>query len=298
MNPQRARLLSRTILLRSLHMPRTIRSLASLLLACLGLFGCYMPTVARSRGYHPSDADLTVTRLVHGSAILDFRETRILLDPWYSPTPPLGQSVPIGLSLENLPPLRGLLITQQRDDHFDAATLRNLPDKALRVIVCSGLGPKVRAMGYEDVVELQHWERSQIGSVIVTAVPAGQSAVGNGYVLEGNSLTVYVAGDTPFDEVLFRQLAERYPHIDLALLPIGGVRIFGSQVDMTPQAAAEAFTVLHPQHVIPYDYELTGPFPIFASAATAPQQFLRSVGPKGREAVVVLEPGESWHHYR
>jgi L-ascorbate metabolism protein UlaG (beta-lactamase superfamily) len=279
-------------------MPRTIRSLAPLLLSCLGLVGCYMPTIARSRGYHSSDADLTVTRLVHGSAILDFRETRILLDPWYSTTPPLGQSVPIGLSLENLPPLRGLLITQRRDDHFDAATLRDLPDKALRVIVCPGLGREVREMGYPDVVELQHWERSQIGSVIVTAVPAGRSAAGNGYVLEGNSFTVYVAADTPFDEALFRQLAERYPQIDLALLPIGGVRIFGSQVDMGPQAAAEAFALLHPQYVIPYDYELTGPFPILTSATTPPQEFLRAVGAKEREAVVVLEPGESWHHYR
>lgn len=279
-------------------MPRTIRSLAPLVLACLGLVGCYMPTVARSRGYHPSDADLTVTRIVHGSAVLDFRETRILLDPWYSPTPPLGPSVRIGLSLENLPPLRGILITRQRDDHFDAATLRDFPDKSLRVIVCAGLGAEVRAMGYEDVVELQHWERSQIGSVIVTAVPVGPSVTGNGYVLEANALTVYVAADAVFDEPLVRRLAERYPHVDLALLPIGGVRILGSKIDMTPEEAAEAVALLRPQHVIPYDYELTGPFPILIGRTMPAKQFLKAVGPKAHDAVVVLDPGESWHHYR
>jgi L-ascorbate metabolism protein UlaG (beta-lactamase superfamily) len=279
-------------------MSRVSRSLAPLLLACFGLVGCYMPTVARNRGYHPSDADFSVTRIVHGSVILDFRETRILLDPWYSATPPLGPSVTIGLSPDNLPPLRGILITQKRDDHFDAATLRTFPDKSLRVIVRRGLGDELRAMGYQDVVELEDWERSQIGGVIVTAVPARQSVPENGYVLQGNSLTVYVAGDTLFDEPLFRQIAERYPHIDVALVPIGGIRVVGSQLDMTPDEAAQAFAILKPERVIPYHYELAGPFPFVTSATNPTKRFLTVAGAKAPGAVVVLDPGESWHHYR
>lgn len=281
-------------------MRRSARLLPSLLLSAL-LSACYQPTVARQRSYHPSDADVSITRIVHASAIIDFRETRILLDPWYSPSPPLGQSENIGLSVENLPALRGILITHQHDDHFDPQMLRDYPDKSLRVIARRGLGDRIRALGYADVVEVEDWERSQIGSTIVTAVPARHRVPESGFVLEANSLTVYVAGDTLFDERQFRSIAQRFPTIDLALLPVGGIRSFGRQLDMTPEEAAEACTILKPAHVIPYHYGLTGPFLVVTNTSHAAQAFKQAVGEKSiepRPDVVILDAGESWHHYR
>lgn len=263
--------------------------------------GCYTPTVARTQSYHPSDADLSVTRIVHGSAVIDFRETRILLDPWYSPTPPLGPAEAIGLSLENLPPMRGILITHKHDDHFDAETLRGFPNKSLRVIVRRGLGAELQRMGYSDVVELEDWESSQIGSVIVTAVAARHTVAENGYVLQGNSLTLYVAGDTRLDDQLFHQILDRFSTIDAALLPIGGIRILGRRLDMSPEEAAEAFAILKPGHVIPYHYGLTGPLPFLTSASNPVKRFVEAAQQHdagSRRAIVVLDPGQSWHHYR
>ncbi len=274
---------------------------ATLLLGSL-LAACYTPTVARTRTYHPSDADLSITRIVHGSAVIDFRETRILLDPWYSPTPPLGPAEDVGISLENLPAMRGILITHEHDDHFDAETLRDYPNKALRVVVPRGLGSAIRAMGYEDVVELDEWDRSQIGSAIVTAVPARHDVPEDGYVLQGNGLTLYIAGDTKFDAKLFQDIASRFPTIDAALLPVGGIRLFGKRLDMDPDEAAEAFSTLRPAHVIPYHYGLTGPFPIITDVSQPAKSFQsaigKTLGKKATSAVVILEPGESWHHYR
>jgi L-ascorbate metabolism protein UlaG (beta-lactamase superfamily) len=263
---------------------------------------CYAPTVARTRTYHPSDADLSVTRLVHGSAVIDFRETRVLLDPWYSPTPPLGPDEDVGISLENLPVMRGILITHKHDDHFDAETLREYPNKELRVVLPRGLGPSVRAMGYGEVVELEAWERSQIGSALVTAVPSRHNVPELGYVLQGNGLTLYVAGDTEFDAKLFQDIASRFPTIDVALLPVGGIRLFGRRLDMDPNEAAEAFAILRPAHVIPYHYGLTGPFPLVTAASKPAQSFASTVAGSSEKlakgTVVILQPGDSWHHYR
>lgn len=281
-------------------MPRAARLLLWLLFGAI-VAGCYQPTVARQRNYHPSDADLSVTRIVHASAIIDFRETRILLDPWYSPIPPLGQSETIGLSVENLPPLRGILLTHQHDDHFDPRMMQDYSDKSVRVIVRRGLGERIRELGYGDVVELEDWETSQIGSAIVTAVPARHRVAENGYVLQANGLTVYVAGDTLFDEKEFRDIAGRFPAIDLALLPVGGIRTLGRRLDMSPQEAAEACTILRPAQVIPYHYGLTGPF-LFVTTASRPaqsfQQALKRMKIDPKPAVVILDAGESWHHYR
>ena len=281
-------------------MPRCLRTCVLAILT-FTVAACYTPTVARTRTYHPSDADLSITRIVHGSAIIDFRETRILLDPWYAPHPPLGPDEPIGISLENLPPMRGMLITHKHDDHFDVSTLREYPDKSLPVIVPKGLGKALRDIGYASVTELDPWDRSQLGGVIVTAVPARHRVPEVGFVLQANSTTLYVAGDTRFDEEIFGQIAKLFPTIDAALLPVGGIRILGRRLDMTPQEAADAFQILHPAHAIPYHYGLTGPFPFVTTASDPAKTFQASVvehDQSASAAVVILEPGESWHHYR
>jgi L-ascorbate metabolism protein UlaG (beta-lactamase superfamily) len=280
---------------------RPILRLLPLIIALGASVGCYAPTVQRTRTYQPSDADLIVTRIVHGSAVIDFPETKILLDPWYNPTPPFGPSEPMGLSLDNLPPMRGILITHKHSDHLDDQTLAKYPDKSLRVIVPPGLGAKIRAMGYQDVVELEHWDRSQLGSVIVTAVPSKHSVPENGYVLQGNSVTLYVAGDTLFDEQIFQEIHKRFPNIDAALLPVGGIRIMGERLDMSPEEAAEAFAILKPHRAIPYHYGLTGPFPFILTTSAPEKAFRQAVAsqdPAAGNAVVILEPGRSWHHYR
>jgi len=123
-----------------------------------------------------------------------------------------------------------------------------------------------------------------------------------GYVLQGNGVTLYVAGDTEFDAKLFHEIAARFPEIDAAMLPVGGIRSFGHRLDMTPDEAAEAYTILHPAHVIPYHYGLTGPFPVVTSASDPAKSFQTAItgasGKHNKGVVVILQPGESWHHYR
>jgi L-ascorbate metabolism protein UlaG (beta-lactamase superfamily) len=270
---------------------------------CLGLSAaaCYTSEVARTRAYHPSDADVSVTRIVHGSVIVDFRETHILVDPWYTPSPPLGPREPIGLAIESLPPIRGILITHKHDDHYDETALRNFPNKSIRVVARRGLGAGIKALGYQDVVELEDWEQSQIGSVVLTAVPARHGVDENGYVLTNGGATLYLAGDTQFDERQFREIAKRFPKLDGALLPVGGIRIMGRRLDMSPDEAADAAVILKAGNVIPYHYGLTGPFPFATYASSAAEKFRTALEQRSTGAgasVVILEPGESWHHYR
>jgi L-ascorbate metabolism protein UlaG (beta-lactamase superfamily) len=268
--------------------------------ASVAAIACYAPVVARERSYHPSDADLTVTRIVHGSAILDFAGNRVLLDPWYSPSPPFGQGETIGLALDKLPSFRGILITHRHDDHFDSETLENFADKTVRVVVPRGLGPEVARMGYQDVVEVEAWEETQIGSIIVVAVPAKHPVREVGYVLRKDGVVVYAAGDTLLDKSDMRAIAEAFPRIDVALLPVGGIRIFGRRLDMDAAEAARAFAILRPGHAIPVHYALTGPFPFVLSHAGAAEDFASKVQAAGGapSSVVVLQAGDSWHHYR
>ena len=270
------------------------------MLALLGaLSACYAPTVNRQRSYHPSDADVTITRIVHASFIVDFGTTRVLVDPWFSPAPPLGQRETIGIALDRIPEVRGILITHRHNDHFDRETLESYRHKSVRVITVRGLGEDLREMGYTDVVEIGEWEQSQIGGAVVRAVPARHSVDETGYVLQANGVTTYLAGDSLFDEESFRAIAQEFPAIDVAVLPVGGIRIFGRRLDMNPNEAAAAVKILKPSRVIPSHYGLTGPFPFVFSSSEPASEFSKLVQAKvPATQVIVLQPGESWHYYR
>ena len=137
-----------------------------------------------------------------------------------------------------------------------------------------------------------------VGDVRVTAVPASHAVPENGYVLESHGVSAYLGGDTrSFDEL--PEVAERFPHLSVALLPVGGERLLGLARTMGPDEAAEAAKTLGAERVIPIAYGKRGGFPVRWFAGDPVARFVKACRAEGigRDRVVVLEPGESWHYY-
>ena len=68
-------------------------------LGCAAVFaGCVAIPFPRGSTYHGSDADLGVTRVIHGSLILELGHTRLLLDPWFHSSFLTQQKEPLGLT--------------------------------------------------------------------------------------------------------------------------------------------------------------------------------------------------------
>jgi L-ascorbate metabolism protein UlaG (beta-lactamase superfamily) len=261
------------------------------------MWACAVAPQPKAGPYHPSDAPVTVTRIVHGSYLLDFAGTRILVDPWYYPRGLQQQREPLGLTPRRLPPLAAILITHGHGDHLDPRALAALDDRSVPVIVRAGLGEVVMRAGYQSVTELAWWETGRVGDVAIHAVPADHSTDENGYVLEHGRVTVYAGGDTRLFPGL-TEIAARFPSVDVALLPIGGLRFFGVLTEMRPADAAQAARTLGPRRVIPTHYGATGPIPFYWRSGQPESQFLRAMTQAGlKDAVVVLAPGESWHYY-
>jgi len=72
---------------------------------------CAPVPVPRRSVYHPSDADLSVTRIVHGSVIIEMHGTRVLVDPWFHSGWVTRQDEPLGLVPEGLPSFAAVLIS-------------------------------------------------------------------------------------------------------------------------------------------------------------------------------------------
>ena len=263
----------------------------------LVLAGCAITPQPKSGPYHPSDALVTVTRIVHGSYLLELAGVRLLVDPWFYPRGFLTHSEPLGLTFRSLPPIHGILITHGHGDHLDSKALAALSDHDVPVVVRRGLRKRVMSAGYAKVTELDWWQTTEIADVTIHAVPANHTADENGYILERRGATVYVAGDTRYFEGM-SEIGSRFTTIDVALLPIGGLRLLGILNHMRPKDAARAVSILQPRRVIPTHYGLAAPRPIYWTARDPLRDFREALDDLGQNGnrLVVIAPGESWHY--
>ena len=203
---------------------------------------------------------LTVTRVAHASVLLAFGDHTILTDPWFSERRGYYRGEPLGVALADLPPLTGVAVSHGHYDHYDMAAFAAYRDKAVPMVVKRGTVAAAHAAGFANVTELDPWETAQLGPITVTAAPAKHSVPQNTYIFQAGGRTVYFGGDT----LLIPELAEvarRFPRIDLALLPINGLRIrpmLGRKIVMGPEDAAELCGLLRPRVAVPIHYRFTG----------------------------------------
>jgi L-ascorbate metabolism protein UlaG (beta-lactamase superfamily) len=202
-------------------------------------------------------APLTLTRVAHASVLLDFDGEIVLTDPWFTESSQYHHGEPLGLALAELPHLTAVVASHGHYDHFDIEAFAAYPDHEVPFFVAPGMAEDARAAGFTNVHELRAWEEGHAGPITITAAPAEHGVPEVTFVLEGKGNTVFFGADTlriaALDEV-----AERFPRIDLALLPVNGLRAVGNQVVMSAGEAAELTAVLHPSVAVPIHYAFRG----------------------------------------
>ena len=203
---------------------------------------------------------LTLTRICHSCALIDFDGAVVLTDPWFSARPGYDPGEPIACSPEQLPRLAGVFISHGHYDHCDLAAFARYSDKQVPVVVQRGLAGKVRAAGFPNVTELDPWQSARLGPVTITAAPARHKVPEITAVLQRDDRTVFFGADTLCIPEL-AEVANRFPALDLAMLPINGLRIrplLNRQVVMDAQQAAALAGILRPAVAVPTHYAFTG----------------------------------------
>lgn len=205
----------------------------------------------------PLPAKLAVTRVAHSTVLLDFDGEKVLTDPWFSETEEYHQGEPLGLSLRQLPKLTAVVASHEHFDHFDIKAFAAYPDKTVPFFVASGMAQAARRVGFTNVQELTPWMSARAGSLTVTAAPAEHGVLEVTYVIQGKGDTVYFGGDTKLVPAL-DEVSVRFPVIDLALLPVNGLRVFGTPVVMNEEEAARLAAQLHAHVAVPIHYAFRG----------------------------------------
>ena len=215
------------------------------------------------------EARLAALWVGHSTALVQMDDKFILTDPVFTDT--VGQIskrlVEPGLAPEHLPKVAAVLVSHMHMDHLSLGTLDLIEDQIERVYLPEGGAVYVPSSGV-PTIELPPWRAHEVDGLRVTGVPvrhlgfryAGDRAwmthSFTGYVVEYHGLRVYFGGDTAYTRA-FRATGERFPGIDLAILPIAPIhpRSFMCRTHTDPGEALTAFDDLGARHMLPIHYD-------------------------------------------
>jgi L-ascorbate metabolism protein UlaG (beta-lactamase superfamily) len=173
-----------------------------------------------------------------------------------------------------------------------------------------GVSRFIKNLGFSEVIELNHGESVNKGAFSISAVwvnHAGgrffpwQNTSCSSYVVQSSGKSILMAGDVDFGPLDYFSDIKNNFSIDLALLPVGGMRCVSyyvkrrgkSGVHIDPQTAWEAFKLSGASRLIPIHW---GTLSVArTSTDEAPTELLRIAGVENSaEKVIVLSPGQSF----
>lgn len=242
-----------------------------------------------------------VTFVGHSTVLLEGDGVRVLTDPLLreriGPLRRHGHRI----GPDELGPIDLVVVSHAHLDHLDPASLRRLQGTPT-ILVPRGVGPKLRALGFERVEEVVAGDRLTVHGLAVSVVRARHGTVLTpliprsrpvGYVLEGGVRT-YFAGDTG----IFPEMSELAYRVDLALLPVWVWGPVMGPGHLDPRRAAHAAELIRPPVAIPIHWATYYP----AGLDRLSRQHLLEPGPTFARHLArwapstearVLKPGES-----
>lgn len=224
-----------------------------------------VPAVKTNLNALPKDKDWYVW-LGHSSYLLNLSGKTFLLDPvLVSATPlPFGGKPFAGADLyqpQDLPKVDYLIITHDHYDHLDYDTIRQIKDRFDYVITGLGTGAHLERWGVAPakITELDWNDEALLANGFkITALPArhfsGRTFKANqtlwaSFMLQTPEKTVYLGGDSGYDD-FFKQIAERFPQIDLAIMENGQYNSDWANIHFLPEDLVKTVQILQPKQLL------------------------------------------------
>lgn len=211
-------------------------------------------------------------RLGHSTLLMKLRGGWWLTDPVFSerasPLPFAGpkrfHAPPI--ALDELPALRGVLLSHDHYDHLDRATIRVLAPK-VGVFLCPlGVGDRLAAWGVpaDKIVQHDWWQGSEVDGLRFTATPAqhfsgrslrdGNRTLRASWTIEDHRadrpLRVFFSGDGGYFDG-FAEIGRHFGPFDVTLMETGAYDAHWPYVHMHPAQTVQAHRDLGGQWLLP-----------------------------------------------
>lgn len=210
------------------------------------------------------------------------------------------------IEIEDLPSdIDFVLLSHYHGDHFDRVVEEKL-DQSLPIVTTQHAADELAEKGFHETYPLDPWEEmtAHKGDVelTITSTPGrhGPPVVEKalppvmGSMLkfrpteEQTFLQLFITGDTIMYDDL-KEIPERHPRIDLALLHLGGTRILGMLLTMDAEQGVDAVGLFDADTHIPIHYN---DYEVFQSPLSDFKEAVKKAGLEDRVAYV--EHGETY----
>lgn len=208
------------------------------------------------------------------------------------------------IEIEALPPLDFVLLSHMHADHFDRLVEQKL-DKNVPIVTTNHAAKSLNKKGFQSTHGLETWEAIAITKgtaalqitsmpgrhgpgVLAAALPPVMGSMVEFKEGEQTRLRLYITGDTlVYDQI--KEIPQRYPEIDIALMHLGGTRAFGILVTMDAKQGVQALQIIAPRTAIPIHYN---DYTVFKSPLEDFKQAVKAAGLDDR--VHYLSHGETF----
>ncbi len=227
-----------------------------------------IPLHSLSRGQLLAAPDNTVWRLGHSTLLMKLQGEFWLTDPVFSRRaspvqwagPARFHSPPV--SIEELPPIKGVIISHDHYDHLDHASIMELAEKTELFLTPLGVGDILVEWGVaaDRVRQLDWWQETEVGSVRLAATPA-QHFSGRGlfsknstqwasWVILAGDKRLFFSGDSGYFDG-FKKIGAKYGPFDLTMLETGAYNAKWPKIHMHPQESIQAHLDLGGKRLLP-----------------------------------------------
>jgi L-ascorbate metabolism protein UlaG (beta-lactamase superfamily) len=251
-----------------------------------------------------SDDRLTVAWLGHATVLMNFYGTWLLTDPalrshigvrFAGMTIGPRRIVQPALSIAELPPLDGVLVSHAHMDHCDLGTLRRLP-RQTRAVVQRGNHDLVRR--FRQVDDLAWGEAVEVGGACIEAVEVNHWGARRltdrhrgygGFLITKNGRALVFGGDTAYTNA-FARLRRRRAQIDLAILPIGAYDPY-IYAHANPEQAWQMRREMNATYILPMHHST---FRLSHEPVKEPIKRLFAAAGDEKWRIALSEPGQTW----
>jgi L-ascorbate metabolism protein UlaG (beta-lactamase superfamily) len=207
------------------------------------------------------------------------------------------------IALDELPPLRGVILSHDHYDHLDRDTVLQLANTAGVFLAPLGVGDRLVAWGVDPqkVRQFDWWEGATIDGVQFTATPAqhfsgrgmfdGNKTLWASWVIvddalpgQGDALRVFFSGDTGYFDG-FKEIGRRFGPFDVTLLETGAYDPQWPYVHMQPEQTVQAHEDLRGRWLVPVH---NGTFDLAMHGWTEP--FERVLALTGERGIALATP--------
>ncbi len=247
-----------------------------------------------------------LTFIGHSTLLINLNGFKILTDPvfskWVHGVPRFKKA---RINIEDVKDNTDLiLISHAHKDHLNKKTLNKF-SKEIPIATHHNNVKYLKNCNFTNVVKFSHWETKNFynESIKITSVPAyhrktlpwGPIGTSGGFVIESSKHNIYFAGDTAFEEKLFRDIAAKF-RIDILLMPVGAYspRWMLKYEHTNPEEALETMRILEAKKMIPIHW---GSFMFALDTPKRPINVLKKLiaGTDLESRVEILKNGQTIH---